>query len=176
MPTVFPSAQNEAPAAAEPGRKLTGLHVLLILLAFFGTVASVNFIMIRAALSTFRGEVTDHPYERGIAYNHDISDARAQAARGWKVDGVVKRSADGMARIEVAAHDAGGAALAGLQISATLAAPADKKRDHIVKLDDVGGGVYHGETAVQTGAWDLELSAARDGKVLFQSRNRIMLE
>ncbi|MFO1116397.1 MAG: FixH family protein [Beijerinckiaceae bacterium] len=175
MPTVIP-ATNEAAKKDEGGFRLTGLHVLLMLVMFFGSVAAVNFVMIRSALSTFRGEVAGKPYEQGLAYNKEIAEARAQAARGWKVEGAVKRGPDGQAQVEVIAHDANGVALQGLQVTATLAAPADKRRDHTIKLDETAGGVYRGATATPAGTWDLELSAARDGAVQFQSRNRITLD
>ncbi len=175
MPTVIP-APGEAGKKDEGGFRLTGLHVLLMLVLFFGSVAAVNFVMIRSALSTFRGEVAGKPYEQGLAYNKEIAEARAQAARGWKVEGAVKRGPDGRAQVEVVARDAGGAAIQGLQVTATLAAPADKRRDHSVKLTESAGGVYRGASDTQKGAWDLELSASRDGAVQFQSRNRITLE
>lgn len=175
MPTVFPSAQHKPDTSDDGGRKLTGLHVLLILLAFFGITASVDGVMIHYALSTFRGEVVSHPYEKGLAYNSTIKEAREQEARGWKVDGTVKRAGDGKARIEVDARDAAGAPLAGLKMRAILAAPADMKRDRSVDLVDLGGGLYRADLATPAGAWDFELTAARDGKTLFQSRNRITL-
>lgn len=176
MPTVLPTADDLAKRKAEGGFRLKGLHVLAILVGFFGTVAVVNAVMIHYALSTFRGEVTKHPYEEGLAYNSDIQEARAQAARGWKVEGKVARAADGQAAIEVTALDAEGKPLPGLQMSATLAAPADMKRDRAATLESVGGGVYRGSIAAPQGIWDFELAAARDGKTLFQSRNRITLE
>lgn len=175
MPTVLPSTETSRDVEPEGGWKLNGFHVLVILVLFFGSVAAVNGVMIYDALSTFRGEVVAHPYEKGIAYNSDIKEAREQEARGWKVDGVVNREADGMAHIAVTARDATGAALAGLQMHATLEAPADVKRDKPIELSDAGGGAYQGATQAQPGVWDLELTASRDGKVLFQSRNRIKL-
>lgn len=175
MPTAIPAPAKSA-KKDDSGFRLTGLHVLLMLVVFFGSVAAVNFVMIRYAISTFRGEVAGKPYEQGLAYNKEIAEARAQAARGWKVDGAVRRGADGLAQIEVTARDANGAAVQGLQVTATLAAPADKRRDHTVKLDEAAGGVYRGASTTERGAWDLELSASRDGAVQFQSRNRITLE
>jgi len=74
------------------------------------------------------------------------------------------------------ARDANGSALTGLQVSATLAAPADKRLDHQAKLLEVRPGAYEGAVDAAKGAWDLGLSAARDGKTLFQSQNRITLE
>ena len=175
MPTALPTAARDPSAIQGAERKLTGPHVLMILIGFFALVASVNAVMIYDALSTFRGEVTKHPYEEGLAYDSQIKEARDQAARNWKVEGSVKRGADGMAQIEVGAHDAAGAIIPGLQVEALLAAPADMKRDRLVRLEDAGGGVYRGAIDAASGIWDFELSASRDGKKLFQSRNRITL-
>ena len=175
MPTVLPDAETRAQRARdEEGFKLTGFHVLAMLIAFFGIVAGVNVVMIRYALETHSGEVTAHPYEKGLAYNAAIREAREQEARGWKVDGHVTHD-NGKARIEVTAHDASGATLSGLKVHALLAAPADVKRDRPLELAEVAPGVYRGEARAQVGAWDLELRAARDGKTLFQSHNRITL-
>lgn len=176
MPTVLPDARATAPRAEKSEFRLTGLHVLLMLVAFFGIVASVNIVMIRLALKTHSGEVTAHPYEKGLAYNAAIREAREQEARGWKVDGTVSRATDGKALIEVSARDAAGAPLTGLKLHGLLAAPADTKRDHAVELVEAAPGVYRGATPAQKGQWDLDLTAARDGKTLFQSRNRITLD
>lgn len=175
MTSLVSTSEGTTGTPSNGGRRLTGLHVLLLLVAFFGIVAAVNAVMIHFALSTFRGEVVAHPYERGLAYNSTIKEAREQEARGWKVDGAVTRGSDGKALVEVTAHDAKGAPLSGLKVHATLAAPADMKRDRAIDLTDLGGGVYRAESATPPGAWDFELTASRDGRQLFQSRNRIIL-
>lgn len=175
MPTVLP--ESNAVSRTDKGEfRLTGLHVLLMLVAFFGLVAGVNGVMIRYALKTHSGEVTAHPYEKGLAYNNAIREAREQEARGWKVDGQVKRTPEGKARIEVRALDSGGAVVAGLKVHALLAAPADVKGDHSIELIETAPGVYSGEAAAAKGAWELDLTASRDTKVMFQSRNRITLD
>ena len=175
MPTVLPEAKAGSPRPEKAEFRLTGMHVLAMLVAFFGIVAAVNVVMIRFALKTHSGEVTAHPYEKGLAYNAAIREAREQEARGWKVDGQVTRGPDGKALIEVSARDAAGAALTGLKVHGLLAAPADVKRDRPIELVEAAPGVYRGEAAAQDGAWDFELTAARDGKTLFQSHNRINL-
>jgi len=175
MPTVLPDANAAPPRTGKGEFRLTGLHVLLMLVAFFGIVAAVNIVMIRFALKTHSGEVTAHPYEKGLAYNAAIREAREQEARGWKVDGQATRGPDGKALIEVSARDAAGAALTGLKVHGLLAAPADVKRDRPIELLEAAPGVYRGEAPAQAGAWDFELTAARNGKTLFQSHNRITL-
>ncbi len=164
---------------ANPARRstrgLTGGMVLALLLAFFGTVGAVNALMIHYALSTFRGEVADHPYEAGLQFNSEIAASRAQTARHWRVDAHLA-SAGPTRTIEVTARDADGRPLQGLSFRAILAAPVDRQRDKSVELRDDGDGRYVGEIVVAKGDWDLALTAKRADETLFQSRSRIELE
>jgi len=64
------------------GRPLNGWKVLAMFVGFFLVVGAVDGLMIYKALGTFSGEVTPHPYERGLAYNKEIAaGARAGGAR-----------------------------------------------------------------------------------------------
>ncbi|MFI5013357.1 MAG: FixH family protein [Hyphomicrobiales bacterium] len=157
------------------GRPLTGRKVLAILVAFFGTVGSVNALMVHYALSSFRGEVADHPYEAGLAFNAELAAARAQEARNWKVQVKFAHGIEGR-RLEVSARDAQGGPIGGLRFTGIFAAPVDGALDRRVGLEETGAGVYVGEVPVASGHWDLELLATRDGETLFQSKNRILVE
>jgi nitrogen fixation protein FixH len=148
---------------------LTGGKVLLILVAFFGTVFAVNGLLTYDALSTFRGEVVDNPYEAGLAYNNQIAAADAQSERHWKVDVTLAGGVRAIFR------DAQGRAIEGLSVSGVFAAPADMKRDRSFAMRDMGKGAYVGGQSPPSGVWDLQLEAARDGKVLFRSNNRVAL-
>ena len=154
---------------------LTGRMVLLILVAFFGTVGSVNAVMIHYALSSFRGEVADHPYEVGLAFNSEIAAARAQEARSWKVAAKLARS-EGRTQVEISVGDAQGRPIEGLHLASVFAAPVDAALDRRLELEERAPGLYAGETALAKGHWDLELSASREGATLFQSKNRIFVE
>ncbi len=52
---------------------LTGRHVLLIFLAFFGSIFAVNGWFLYSALSTHTGVVAVEPYRKGLAYNERIA-------------------------------------------------------------------------------------------------------
>jgi nitrogen fixation protein FixH len=149
--------------------------VLLILVAFFGTIASVNAVMIHYALSSFRGEVADHPYEVGLAFNSEIAAARAQEARNWSVAARLVRSG-GVGQVEISISDAQGRPIEGLHVASIFAAPVDAALDRRLELEERGPGLYTGEIALARGHWDLELAATRDGATLFQSKNRIFIE
>ena len=76
-------------------RPLTGRMVLFSLLTFFGVVIGVNVIMMRLAIQTLPGTDVDSAYSASLAYEKEISAARDQNARNWKVDAHVERSGQG---------------------------------------------------------------------------------
>ena len=154
---------------------LTGGKVLLICIGFFGVIFGVDAIMAFDAISTFRGEVTAHPYEKGLAYNSDIEAAKAQAARDWRVD--VSFAADGPARsARIAFSDPTGHPVEGLSVAGVFASPGDVRRDKSFTLQETTPGTYVGQTTPARGVWDFEITASRDGKTLFRSKNRVSLD
>ena len=154
---------------------LSGRKVLAILFLFFGTIFSVNALMAYYALSTFRGEVADHPYEVGLAFNAEIAAARQQDARNWRVGVNFAPAADGK-RIEVSARDSDGRPIAGLHMTGVFAAPVDARRDRRVELIERQPGEYTSLVPVAGGYWDVEIAATRDGAALFQSKSRVLVE
>jgi len=157
------------PTAATQGAPLTGGKVLSILVGFFGVVFGANFLMAYDAMSTFRGEAANHAYEAGLKYNSEIAAAAAQNERGWKVDVTMT---DGFL---ATFRDADGHAVEGLAVSGVFAAPADTKRDRAFALVETSPGVYAG-AAAPAGVWDLQISAKRDNRTIFQSASRIFLD
>ncbi len=161
---------------AGAGRRLTGGKVLVLLLAFFGVIFGVNAVMIYAALTTFRGEDTSRAYERGLAYNLDIALAREQGALDWKVEASILRRSRSESLFSVVLHDASGAPLSGLKVSATIRAPVDGKKDVSIQLAETEPGRYEAPAVVEAGWRDLLLSAERDGREAFRSKSRVHLE
>ena len=65
------------------GFRLTGWHVLAMVVGFFAIVMTVDICMATMAVRTFSGEVADDPYEAGRLYNRTLAERRVQAALGW---------------------------------------------------------------------------------------------
>jgi nitrogen fixation protein FixH len=177
--SMLMSRKPDAPEESdyEPGgRPLTGWTVLAIFVGFFVTIFIVDGVMAFKAIRTFSGEVNPHPYERGLAYNKEIAAARAQAAREWKVDAHVSRVGPAEALLAVEARDASGQPVAGVEMTALFAAPADVAKDVRAKLVETAPGHYAARAALPPGQRDLVLTAERDGRELFRSKNRIDVE
>ncbi|AXK82748.1 nitrogen fixation protein FixH [Pseudolabrys taiwanensis] len=163
-------------ASVKKPREVTGRAVLVWLVCFFGVVFVVNGVMIKAATSTFGGVETASSYKAGLMFKQEIAAAEQQDERHWKIDGTLKRNGAGEAVLDFTARDASGAPLTGLTADATLVHPADARLDHAIKVDRVGAGRFHGESAAPRGQWELLVDLYRDGDRVFRSRSRVSLQ
>jgi nitrogen fixation protein FixH len=160
-------------ANAKP-KELGGRTVLFSLIAFFAVVASVNGIMITAAVKTFGGVETESSYKAGLAFAREIAAANAQEARHWQVHASVVHSGD-EARVELVARDAGDQPLENIAALVRLAHPTDRRLDQAVKMTVDGLGRFRGTAAFVAGQWDLVIDLDRGGERMFRSRNRVIL-
>jgi len=169
----MPEALKET--RGEEARQLTGLMVLLYLLAFFGVVMSVNGVMIYEALSTMTGVDTDSAYQAGQMFERDVAMAKAQGSRHWRVDAQLTPSSSG-ARLEVTAHDETGQPLTGMRAFAAFQRPTDRRLDRDIELVEDSPGRFQGSAEIMAGQWDLVIELSRQGEQLFRSKNRVVLK
>jgi nitrogen fixation protein FixH len=155
--------------------ELTGRHVLLWLMGFFGLVFIVNAVLVRAATSTFGGLETPSSYKAGLMFESEIARAERQQALRWQVDGKLKRDRKGETVFDISVRDAQGAPVSGLSADATLAHPADARLDQIIHLVKSGAGAFHGEAQGHSGQWELIVDFYRDHERIFRSRSRVTL-
>ena len=157
-------------------KPLTGRKVLFMLIAFFGVAIGVNMIMMRLAIQTLPGTEVDSAYSASLAYEKEISAARDQNARNWKVDAHVERSGQGGATLQVEVRDHDGRPMSGLKFQGHFERPADKRSDQAVTLAETGIGIYRGSaTLIAPGQWDLIVQGDAAGRRVFLSRNRVLL-
>ncbi len=155
-------------------RELTGRAVLFWLLGFFGLVFAVNGVLVKAATSTFAGLETSSSYKAGLMFKQELDSAERQAALHWRVDGkLVDKS--GEAVLDLTVRDATGGAVTGLTARSRLAHPATDKLDHVVSLDRIGAGAFHGAVSAAPGQWELIVDLERGGERVFRSRSRVTL-
>jgi len=162
--------------SSSAARPITGRFVLIVTVCFFTVVISVNVVMMRLAIATLPGSEVDSAYSACLAYQKEIQAAQQQDKRDWKVDAHIERQADGTARLSVEAKAQDGAPLVGLSVLGRLERPTDRRADQAFEMTESGGGGYRGAAhGVAAGQWDLVVEADRDGRRLFLSRNRVVL-
>lgn len=60
------SVRQATPKTSDQRGQLTGWHVLIIFLVFFGIMLSVNILMVVQAIRTFPGEVSSQPDRKSV--------------------------------------------------------------------------------------------------------------
>jgi nitrogen fixation protein FixH len=156
---------------------LTGRHVLLMMLGFFGIILAANGAFLYFAVTSFSGIDTENAYVKGLAYNRTLEAAEAQRALGWTLALDQARLSDGRQALSLSIRSRAGAALDGLNVVGEMRRPARQDLDRRVVFTPVGEGRYDAEVALPlTGRWDLSLRAsARDGAV-FVMEQRLWLK
>ena len=156
-------------------RELTGKHVLLCFVGFFGLVFVVNAVLVKAATSTFGGVQTTSSYKAGLVFEQDVAKAEQQEALHWQIQGKLVRNGGAEAVLDLSARDAKSIPLTGLAARARLAHPADERLDHVIALNTIGAGQFRGVTQAPPGQWDLIVDLFRDETRVFRSRSRVTL-
>lgn len=137
-------------------RKFTGTHMLMIVIAFFAVVISVNVVMARYALSTFGGTVVDNSYVAGQHFNGWLAKARKQEALGWKA--TVARTADDHIQVNATAS---GYPMVGVVVSAIAKHPLGRAPDIALRFVPVQGGAYRSDRPLPAGRWQVHLNLRR---------------
>ena len=136
---------------AQPRFTVKGWHVLVIMVAFFGVIFTVNGIFITNALRTFPGEETRRSYVQGRDYNQVVDARRAQEALGWSA---TTNLAENRVLIEVL--DREGQPVRGLRLEGQLQHPATMSYDRDLVFTEVREGVYAaGAADLPDGRWTL---------------------
>ncbi|WP_297510423.1 FixH family protein [uncultured Caulobacter sp.] len=161
------AATPSAPAPLEKGR-ITGWHVLIMVVLFFGTVIAVDTIFMVQAYRTFSGEVASNPYEAGLAFNRTLAQRQREAALGWSA---AVQTAEGKT-VVVRVVDRDGKPLDHLSLTGTLERPATETGRQALDFKPLGDGRYQAAARLD-GAWDLR-ATARDARNVFELETRLV--
>ena len=135
-----------------PRRAFTGWHMTAILVAFFGVVMTVNFVMAHFAMSTFGGKVVENSYVASQQYNEWLARADAQDRLGWERAISVER--DRHVRM-VFRKD--GRLLEGMDVTATIAHPLGRAPSRPMRFEAGMDGTLRSAEALPAGRWRLDL-------------------
>ena len=138
-------------------RGFTGWHMTGIMIAFFGVVIAVNFLMASYAVGTFGGTVVDNSYVASQHFNTWLAEARAQRALGWSV--TVTAGKDRLVRIDPTGPHG---ALVAVTVSATAAHPLGRVPARTLTFRRSDDGRFTADKPLPAGRWLLHIEV-RDG-------------
>ncbi|OFX03152.1 MAG: hypothetical protein A3E78_05395 [Alphaproteobacteria bacterium RIFCSPHIGHO2_12_FULL_63_12] len=157
--------------------RLTGKHVLAIIVGFFMVVIIANTIFITLAVKSFPGEQEKKSYLQGLAYNERIAEREAQTLLGWTAEISKASLAADIAEIELQFASSSSTPVTGLEVTGTLVRPADDGEDHALVFEPSGPGRYRAIVeGVAPGAWRLDAIALSGDGEKFALEKRMTLE
>lgn len=160
----------------KPTKELTGKHVLMWVLGFFGVMFIANGFFVYYANVSWPGVEVESSYKEGKVYDQKLANAREQQERAWHVDAQLKRSA-GEVVLVVDAKDKLGNALNGLIIKAEVGRPITEVQDHELDLVEKGEGLYTASLGtLDPGRWRVKLEAFEKDELKFKSVGQTTLE
>lgn len=139
------------------GFRLQGRHVLFGVIGFFAVIFALDGYFVALAMKTFPGQVTESPFEEGLAFNGDIARREAQARLGWTA--TAQETAAG---VVVVLKGRDGHHLSGLNLTGALERPATEAGRQTLRFTEASPGVYTAAAQGLAGAWDLT-ATAQDG-------------
>lgn len=149
-------------SAAQP-KEFTGRKMLLIMIAFFAVIISVNVYMAVSAVRTFPGLEVDNSY---VASQQFDELAAAQRALGWEVS----VTQDGN-ELVLQMQDANGLVLPA-RINAKIGRPTFAGEDQDLEFR-LMGDVYRAGAELAAGPWRLFLDAEAQDGTLYKKRFHI---
>ena len=160
---VSPSLPPRAPKGA-----ITGWHVLIAVVLFFGIVIGVDTLFIVQAYRTFSGQVASNPYEAGLAFNRTLAQRRREAALGWSAQVLTPNAGEIVVRV----LDREGRPLDRLSLTGVLERPATETGRQLLNFKPLGEGRYQARARLD-GAWDLR-ATARNAQDVFELETRLV--
>ncbi len=142
--------------------------------AFFVGLALVDGIMVTLAIRTQTGTVTEHPYEKGLAYNKVVDAANAQAELGWSGDIQFTPSTLGSLSGIITIHlqDKTSQRLTPDAASIHFTRPTQAGMDFTV---DMGNSAQHSLAFPVKGLWEARLFIRHQGTD-YQTSKRMVIE
>ncbi|MBL0317984.1 MAG: FixH family protein [Alphaproteobacteria bacterium] len=143
---------------------------------FFIIVVAVNSVMVTLAIRTSTGLVTDHPYEKGVAYNQVLNAIRHQKELGWK--GVISYQSKipQQGTLTFALTDAQGTFLHAQKISLHISRPVKDGFDFDQTMLLSERSTYEANvTFPQPGLWEARVIAYSDGNEV-QYTQRLVIQ
>jgi nitrogen fixation protein FixH len=146
-------------------RELTGRHVLMMLIGFFGIIIAASIVFTTLAVTSFRGEDVEKSYRQGIDYNQTLEKRAAQAAMGWSAAvNVIGEAADRTLVVKVTGET--GNTLYKLTYDGHLRHPVDTSLDRPLSFNPNRDGGAYADLSGLYGQWTL-IASATDGNDTF---------
>lgn len=135
-------------------------------IAFFAVIALVDGIMVTLAIRTQTGLVTEHAYEKGLAYNKIVAAEERQQALGWHSNIEYKNGV-----LHFMLWDRNGKKLLPDSTKASISRPTQDGLDFSLSLKEGVADIHF----PMKGLWEIRIDTEYDGHA-YQQSQRLIIE
>lgn len=157
-------------------RLITGRHVLIGFLGFFGLIFAVNGALVYFAIDSWPGLDVEGAYERGLNYNDTLDAAERQAKLNWnsRVAIIGRTGEPQTVRVDIADRD--GRPVTGLTVAADIRRTTHQGADQRVSLKERGPGIYSATVNLSlAGIWRIAIEAQSKTGAPYLMAHQIMV-
>lgn len=151
--------------------KLTGRHVLCILLAFFGLIITVNVTMATLAAGTWPGLVVANSYVESQRFNTRVAAARQQRTLGYALE---FEQAHG--QLALALRDGAGRGVRIVGGTVKIGRPVTRTEDRTIDVPAAPDGVVSMPDALAPGLWIADIALLLEGDRVWRYETRFTVE
>lgn len=155
----------------DKGRPFTGYHMIFVMVAFFGTIITVNLIMAYYANSTWSGLVVPNSYVASQEFNKTVADVKEQEARGWK-----DQLSASAGQIRFGMTTANGAPVALTSVSMIFRRPVTDRADAAVILKAEANGEWSATHPLADGIWIAEIDVTSPNEKPWRDTKRFTVK
>ncbi len=134
--------------------QFTGRHMALIMVAFFGVVASVNGYMAWVAVDSWTGLMARNGYVASQDFNADLAVRRKQDSLGFQS---ILRYRD--KTMTFSFQDRSGQPLEGYKITLKVGRPTNEREDRQFLMKEGEPGIYRQNLNLELGQWNADIIA-----------------
>ena len=133
--------------------KFTGLHMALVMVAFFGTIIAVNVTMAIIASKSWTGLVVKNSYVASQKFNGQVALQQQLLNKGWRGELTVNK---GTYLFQMSKNKQ---PINGCSVMARAKRPVHERHDKALTFQAMGEGRYQAQALLNPGQWVFDLEA-----------------
>ena len=152
-------------------KPFTGRHMLMLMVAFFSVIITVNMTMAYLASSSWTGLVVKNSYVASQQFNDELAKSREIAKLGWSVPLTLSTK-----EAIIEARDANGKSLRGATVMLILQRPITDRDDQTVTLTEVAPGLYQAAVELLPVQWDASMRMISANGIHYRQDHHVVLK
>lgn len=150
-------------------KPLTGRHMLVMFVAFFGVVFAVNMLMATVAIRSWTGLVVENSYVASQQFNNDVAELKKSAELS-----ITHRLHIERGKLLLSLQDADGKPVDAENVQIQFERPFGMTREQNLVATRTAPGQYEASANMVAGIWNGQLSAQLSGDKLWRQPFRLI--